>query len=477
MEKKYFKIITTVIVIAIIVLVCNCELSTKEKTTDDAVQSAVVDYYEIQQRGTIIACLSTNSTDYFVYKGKPMGFQLELLNKFAEIHDLKLEIRVENDLINAIDFLQKKDVDIIAQSLTITPERKEKFTFTEAIAQTRQVLVQRKRPLNEKDTAKFISSQLDLAGKTIVIQKGGAAYDRLVNLSNEIAEDIHINENDTLEMEGIIQLVASGEIDYAVCDKNVAVINSVYYTNLDIQTNVSFPQNLAWGVRKESPDLKDSIDSWLIEYKNTAEYKYLYHKYYNSQRAPQTMASEFYSGKDGKISVYDDIIKAAADLIEWDWRLYAALIYQESRFDPSVESWAGAFGIVQLMPSTADFLGVSRESSIAEQIYAGARFIKYLDKLVPESVSNHQDRVKCILAGYNMGFGHVADAIRLAEKYGRNQNVWDDNIEYFLMQKSNPKYFNDEVVKFGYCSGVQPISYVNNIIERYEHYRNVIPLS
>jgi len=452
----------------------KCTLSTKEAPDKDENK---VDLPEILNRGELIVGVSTNSTDYFVYRGKPMGFQYEILQNFTEKHNLKLKIIVENDLIKSTDYLKNRDIDIIAQSLTITPERKEIFEFTEPIAQTRQVLVQRKRPINENDSADFVSNQLELQGKTIHIQKGGAAYDRLRNIENEIAGKIKIIENDTLEMEELIRLVANGDIDYTVCDENVAIINKTYFKILDSSIPVSFPQNLAWAVRKESKALKDSINEWLIEYKETAEYKYLYHKYFKSSRATSTMASVFYSGKDGKISEYDEIIKQAADMIEWDWRLLASLIFQESRFNPNAVSWAGAFGIMQFMPSTAASMGVTQNSPINEQIIAGARYINYLDKLVPESVTSHQDRVKFILAGYNIGFGHVQDAIRLSEKYNQNPNVWNGNVEYFLLHKSNPKFYEDEVVRNGYCTGYQPVNYVNEIIERYEHYRNVIPLS
>ena len=452
----------------------KCTLSTKEAPDKD---KSTIDFSEISNRGELIAGVSTNSTDYFVYRGKPMGFQYEILNKFTEKYGLKLKIVVENDLIKSADYLRKRDIDIIAQSLTITPERKEVFEFTEPIGQTRQILVQRSYPINETDSAETINNQLELSGKTIHIQKGGSSYDRLMNIAEEIAGNINIVENDTLEMEALIRLVANGEIDYTVCDENVAIINKAYYKNIDISIPVSFPQNLAWAVRKESNALKDSINKWLIEYKQTAEYHVIYNKYFKSSRAPQTMASVFYSGKSGKISEYDATIRDAADMIGWDWRLLASLIFQESRFNPSAVSWAGAFGIMQLMPSTADFLGVNRNSSISEQIYAGARYINYLDKLVPESVTTHKDRVKFILAGYNVGFGHVQDAIRLAEKHNYNPNVWDGNVEYFLLHKSNPRFYLDEVVKHGYCSGYQPVNYVNEIIDRYEHYRNVIPLS
>ncbi len=468
MNKK-IKHISIFSVILLTVLSLSCQKTTKKASDKN------IDFQEIKERGELIVGISSNSTDYFVYRGNPMGFQFEILTQFSERHNLKLKLLVENDLETAYNYLNNQEIDIIAQNLTVTPERQKKLSFTNPIAQTRQVIVQRSYPFNKKDSAQHIKNQLELNGKTVYIQKNGAAYSRLQNIETEIAGDINIVENDSLEMEELIQLVADGIIDYAACDENVAYINKSYYPNIDISVPISFSQNLAWAVREESQDLKDSINVWLTEYKETKEYQYIYHKYYRSSRASQTKFSDFYSGGEGKISPYDAIIKNAAESIEWDWRLLASLIYQESQFKVDLKSWAGAFGIMQFMPSTAKFLGIDSNSSTEEQIYAGVKFIQYIDKMVPETVTSKQERIKFILAGYNIGFGHIQDAIKLAEKYGKNPNVWDNNVAYFLLQKSKPKYYQDEVVSSGYCKGRATVKYVDEVIERYEHYCNLFP--
>lgn len=475
MKKTHITgIIATTGIIMFILLLSNCRLSTKEKTPDSGVQSQTIDFSEIKSRGTLNAGVSTNSTDYFVYRGKPMGFQLELLQSFTHQYGLELNIIVENDLIKSTEYLKNREIDILAQSLTVTPERDKLYEFTRPIAHTRQVLIQKRNPA---DSIEFISNQLDLAGKTVHIQKGGAAYDRLANLSEEIADTIYIKEVDSLEMEEIIRLVANGDIAYAVCDENVALINKKFYNNIDISTPVSFPQKLAWAVREESTDLKDSIDLWLKQFKKTASYKHLYNKYFKSRRATQKIGSKYYSGHRGHISIYDHLIKKYSEKIDWDWRLLASLMFQESRFNPEAVSWAGAYGVMQLMPETAESLGVNRESSVESHIAAGVEYLGWLEKRVADSVPDKMEKIKFVLAAYNVGYGHVEDAIRLTEKYGKNPGVWDNNVRYFLLHKSSPKYFDDEVVRNGYCSGTQPVKYVDEITERYEHYLNVIPVS
>ena len=149
--------------------------------------------------------------------------------------------------------------------------------------------------------------------------------------------------------------------------------------------------------------------------------------------------NEYHSIRGGKISKYDKEIRRYSAQINWDWLLLASLIYQESRFNHSVVSWAGAFGLMQLMPSTASTYGVGSSSPPGDNIAAGVKFIKWLDKQLPKEINDSNERVKFVLASYNIGLGHILDARNLAKKYGRNPNVWFDNVEYFLLQKANPK--------------------------------------
>ena len=167
------------------------------------------------------------------------------------------------------------------------------------------------------------------------------------------------------------------------------------------------------------------------------------------------------------------LLKKEADRIGWDWRLLASMVYQESRFNPEAKSWAGAFGVMQLMPFTAKRFGVDASSSAAAQIHAGVRFIHWLDMQLVQYVPDNHERVKFVLASYNIGLGHVLDAMKLAEKYGKDPAKWEDNVEFYLLKKSDPKYFTDPVVKNGYARGTETFRYVRDIMYRYNHYLNI----
>ncbi len=319
----------------------------------------------------------------------------------------------------------------------------------------------------------LVRNQLDLAGKTVYVQKGSVYAKRLESLSNEIGADINIIKV-PVESEQLIQMVARGEIDYTVTDENVAKVNKSYFPYLDVATAVSFNQNLAWAVRKGSDDLKVEIDTWLQDFRTSRRYAVIYNKYFDNQHSATIVNSDYYALGSGKISKYDNVVKRESERIGWDWRLVSSMIYQESRFNPNAVSWAGAFGLMQLMPVTAARFGVGRNSSPESHIRAGANFIKWLDNRFDDEIPDREERIKFVLASYNVGKGHVDDARRLAEKYGDDPNVWEDNVEKWLLNKSQPNYYRDPVVKYGYARGIETYNYVKQVVDRYEHYKNII---
>ncbi|WP_027470199.1 MltF family protein [Saccharicrinis fermentans] len=471
------RIVKSWILLMLVLVACTTETKkTKQVEMDTEVD---FDLEGIQERGKLKVATDYNSTNYFIYKGRPMGYQLELLEEFCNNLGIKLEVKVSNDVHDNIAYLKSGKIDLIAQNLTVTRERSKEIQFTEPHTYSRQVLVQRKH--EKKDSAKakirfnhLIRNQLDLAGKTIYVQKGSSYVTRLRHLADEIGDSINIVEIPDYEAEQLIGLVAEGEIAYTICDENLAKVNLNYYKNIDVETAISFPQKIAWGVRKNSPDLLHVVNNWLVRFRKTTKYRLIYKKYFENRRSTHIVDSGFNSIKGGLVSKFDDIIKRESATIDWDWRLIAALIYQESRFLPEIKSWAGAQGLMQLMPETAKRFGVHDITSPQENIRGGIQFLKWLDSRLALRIDDPEERLKFILASYNVGLGHVLDAMRLAEKNGKNPKVWEDNVDFYLLNKSKPIYFNDPVVQFGYCRGEEPYLYVTEILDRYEHYKNLM---
>ncbi|MFM8911540.1 MAG: transporter substrate-binding domain-containing protein [Flammeovirgaceae bacterium] len=437
-----------------------------------------IDLQAIQKRGFLNALIDNNSVSYFIYKGTPMGYEYELLQHFAKHLKVKLKIKVISGVEEAIDQLNKGEGDVLAFPLTITKERTQYLSFSQPHYSTHQVLVQ-KKPANWRlqppavVEKRLVRSPVELIGKEVHVLRSSSFSERLKNLSQEIGGDIIVKEDSALAVtESLIRQVATGEIKYTVTDQTIAMVNSLYYPNLDINTNISLPQQIAWGVRTNSTQLLTAMDEWLAKVKRNGIFQVVYDKYFNSPRFSITLASSDYSSLGGnKLSPYDEQLKKGAQDLGWDWRLVASIVYQESNFDPNVKSWAGAIGLMQLMPETGDYFGVHNLWDPQTNIRTGIRFLKFLDDYWIKTVPSPEERIKFVLASYNVGLSHVIDAQKLARKNGRNPAKWSDEVEYFLAQKSNPKYYRDPVVAAGYCRCDGPVRYVKEVLDRYEEYK------
>ena len=454
----------------------NCNSSDKEKKTN---LKDIVDISKIKKRGKLIVITDFNSIDYFIYRGQPLGYHYELIKQFAESIGVELEVKVSHNLETTFNSLNKRECDIIAMGLTVTKERKTFMQFTKPLLRTRQVLVQRKPKdwyklsKNELEDT-LIRSALELVNKKIVVESNSAFCDRLKSLSEEIGDTIEFIGDDEHLTAELIKYVSEGKIDFTISDEHVAMVNQTYYGNIDIKMPISFEQNISWAVRKESKNLLKEINKWLTDYKSDRKYAWIYNKYFKNSRTRQIAGSEYNSAIGGRISVFDDLLKQKSEIVGWDWRLLASLVYTESRFNTTAESWAGAYGLMQLMPVTASRFGVTKESPPSANIIAGIKYLRWLDKYYQDIIPDSTERVKFVLASYNAGAGHVEDARTLAEKNGKNPNLWKNNVDFYILNKSNPKYYNDPDVKYGYCRGAEPYRYVNEILARYENYKNLI---
>ncbi len=227
--------------------------------------------------------------------------------------------------------------------------------------------------------------------------------------------------------------------------------------------------NAQWAVLAYNKELADTIDKWfqpeILEEMSKKE------DYILNINAVQCHASAPYVDKEkGIISEWDYLFKAYAENASTDWRLLAAICYQESCFDPKARSWAGACGLMQLMPKTAESLGLDEEDIFEPEanVSTAANYLKQLTMFYRD-VPDYGERMNFVLASYNGGMGHVRDAMALTKKNGGDQYSWDDVEEYILLL-SKPEYYRDEVVKCGYMRGKETHNYVAAIRERYEEY-------
>lgn len=470
--------------LTLLLVLVECKQSASSNASNDLPERSEVvvdfDLPKIRERGYITAIMDNSSTGLFVYRGRTMGYEYELLKLFCEEQGLQLRIQITENIGDAINQLNAGEGDILAYNLTVTKTRKKRIAFTHYHNLQRQVLVQRK-PENWRDMKlheieeQLIRNPVDLIGKEVVVRPNSSYYDRMKNLSDEIGGDILIIPGEkNIETEQLIKQVAQGKIDYTVAEEDIALVNETYYTNLDIKTPVSFPTQIAWGVRKNSANLLEALNDWILRMRKTTDYYVIYHKYFKSTKsALRRSRSKYLNISGGDISPYDSLIKVAADSLGWDWHMLAAQIFRESKFNEKAESWAGAQGLMQVMPRTGEEYGVKNLYDPERNLYAGVQHLKWLQDQWAKEIDDLSERQKFVLASYNVGLGHLQDAVRLTEKFGGDPNSWD-SVREFLLKKAQPKYFNDPVVEYGYCRGSEPVNYVDHIMEIYQNYTDVL---
>ena len=382
---------------------------------------------------------------------------------------VKLKVKVAKNSRELIEKLLAGEGDLIAYTLPITNRWKDSLIYCGEEVITHQVIIQRQSGRGVKP----LKDVTELIGKDVYV-KPGKHYERLVNLDKELGGGIRIHRvtNDSITAEDLIMQVSQGTIPYTVADNDIARLNKTYYPNLNTELAISFDQRASWAVRKDCPKLAEAANLWHKENMTSPDYTASMKRYFENSKS--ITHSPILSLKEGKISHYDALFKKYASEIDWDWRLLASLAYTESNFDTTAVSWAGAKGLMQLMPSTARAMGVppGKEQNPEESVKAATKYIaataKSFDHL-PE-----EERINFVLASYNSGIGHVLDAMALAEKYGKNKNVWRDNVETFILLKSEEEYFTDPVCKNGYFRGRETYNFVRDIIARFELYKKKI---
>lgn len=411
-------------------------------------------------------------TSFFIYRGDSLGYDYTLASDFCRARGMTMKLTAVKSLSRAIELVDSGKADLIAYPVPITAHYKKLVRACGPESYTRQVLVQAKR-----EGVAPIQDVTQLVGKTVWVEKDSKYLRRMQNLSEELGGGLTIRQvdADTLITEDLLEMVSDGKLPLTVVDSDIAMLNATYYRYLDVSLPVSDEQRQSWAVAPGNTRLADEINAWF----DTDEQKQinadLLKRFFEQSKSFPRVRFNF---DKGYISDYDGLFKTYAANIGWDWRLLAAQGYVESRFNPSARSWVGARGLMQIMPTTGRGYGRSVRSLGSPQVSVSVatRLLADLDRQLLKLVPEDKERIKFVIAAYNCGLGHVLDAIRLARKYGMNPQVWDDNVAKALLMKMQPKYYNDDVVRYGYARGTETVSYVRQITDFYEHAKRVIPM-
>lgn len=446
-----------------------CPTACKNETPQELGDTIAIDY---RLPDTLRVATLYGPLSLFYFREDTMGYDFSLVKEFAEAKNMILDISIASSIDNAIAMLDSGEVDVIAYELPVTSQFKKHIYPCGPEFFTNQVLVQ-----NSENKDSLITDVTQLVGREVWVEANSKYHHRLENLNEELGGGIIIKviERDTISSDEIIEMVSRREIPVSVIDSDVARINKTYYRNIDVSVDVSFAQKSSWGVSRNRRWLGDSITAWFNAEGTQRENEKLLRRYFELSKATPFFNIEA-SLKKGRISPYDKLFRAEAARIGWDWRLLAAIGYAESQFNNDLVSWAGARGLMQVMPATARGHGIHPDSLVNPQtsIRLGADVIKATENILKKHVDNPAQLQMMVVAAYNSGAAHIIDAITLARKYGKDASLWYGNVEEALLMKSDQRYYTDPDVKYGYFGGRQTTSYVRHVFDLYNRFQKHI---
>ncbi len=426
-----------------------------------------VDLAGIKRQKNLRMITRNNNMTFFIHRGGQLGFEYELIQRFAKSQGLKLEVVNPSYHSDLIPWLKEGKGDLIAAAMTITPKRAKEVRFTRPYLKVQQWIIAKKT----KGQKTGIEA---LTGATISIRKSSAFLAPLKKLQGKVKGlKIEFLPED-METEDILEKVEAQEIAFAVADSNLAKAQIRMGRKLTKAYSLGSSE-LAWAVRKNNPQLLKALNRFIAKESRSGYFKILREKYFYNRKVLAKSEDAFRSDLFGQISPYDAQVKQFADPYNLDWRLIVSQMYQESRFDPKKRSSAGAQGLMQVMPRTAKEMGLKKGQSL-HQPEAGLRVgVKYMARLFRhfDDVEQLRDRIYFTLASYNAGQGHVKDARILARKLGYSGEIWFGQVEKSIRLLAQPKYYKK--ARYGYCRGAEPANYVTDIQSRYSVYVEHIP--
>ncbi|MYI62786.1 MAG: transporter substrate-binding domain-containing protein [Gemmatimonadetes bacterium] len=437
-----------------------------QQFTRQSQQAFTDDLPDLKERRRLRMITRNNAMTYFIHRGRQVGFEYELIKEFADRHGLRLDIVIPDSHADLLPYLNEGKGDIVAAAMTITEERRAQAAFALLYNEVDELVVVRA----EEDS---ISSLEDLAGRTVHVRQSSSFYTTLIALADSI-EGLQVAPlPDDLETEDILAGVEEGRYDITLCDSNLLDVELAYGRQLKAAFSIK-PTVLGWAVREDNPALLAALNRYVQEEKGGLFFNMMKKRYFKNKRTITRAKDSLRVDLSGRLSPYDELVKKYARQYGQDWRLITAQMYQESKFDPQATSWVGARGLMQIMPVTGRELGFTDLHDPEKNIHAG---VKYLSQLVNrfDPKIPVDERMRFALAAYNVGYGHVLDARRLAREKGWNSDKWFGHVEQAMRLLAKPVYHKR--ARYGFCRCGQPVHYVGNIQNMYDAYVGMLTMA
>lgn len=412
----------------------------------------------VLERGELVVMTRASNTTYYRNQHGYTGMEYELAKGFADSLGVDLRMLESDDPAYIRYTVRKGTADMAAAGLIATAERRKNLRFSTAYQNVDTLLV---RPLNSER----ITDINDLSGKTIAVRAGSAHAEQLRKTQQQ-HPSLQYREVENATPRQLMALVDSGELDYTLVDSNTYALQSALFPDLIADYTVAKDQPLAWAFRPdEDKSLYQAAQRYLTQAKADGTTAKLEDRFYGHVDPFNLYAARsFMSHLDQRLPRYESLFKNAGQDNDFDWRLLAAVAYQESLWDPGAISPTGVKGLMMLTNATAQQMGINDRTDPAQSIEAGAEYLRYTHGRIPARIPE-PSRTWMALAAYNVGYGHLEDARVLTQRQGGNPDRWQD-VEKRLLMLSDPAYANQ--LRYGNARGGQAVIYVRHIRRYYD---------
>ena len=413
----------------------------------------------IKEDGVLRVITRNSPATYFQDRNGETGFEYELVKRFADDLGVKLEIETADNLDDLFDQLGKPNGPVLAAAgLVSSEQRLKQVRFSHPYLEVTPQIIYRNgqsRPTNAAD----------LAGKKIMVLKGSTHAEQLAELKKQNPA-IEYEESDAVEVVDLLRMVDEGQIDLTLVDSNEVAMNQVYFPNVRVAFDLGNASHQSWAVAAgEDNSLLNEVNSYLDKVGKNGTLQRLKDRYYGHVDVLGYMgAYTFAQHLQQRLPKYEKHFKTYAKEEKVEWRLLAAIGYQESLWQPAVTSKTGVRGLMMLTQNTAQAMGVSNRLDAKQSIMGGAKYLAKIKDELDDDIAE-PDRTWFALAAYNVGTGHLDDARLLAKKDGLNPNKWLD-VKKMLPRLAQKQWYSK--TRYGYARGNEPVHFVANIRRYYD---------
>ncbi len=405
----------------------------------------------IKKSGKLRIATRNSPTTYYIEKESGAGIEYELASNFAKKLNVKPVFIAYETVTDIFAALDSGLVDIAAAGLTVTEERKKYYSFAPPYQEVSSKLVFKQGQFWPRDITQ-------LKG-TLHVGANTSHAGQLLQLKKEHSE-LRWSETDEHSQEELLHMVKDGIIDYTIADSLELDLHRRYHADLAIAFTVGPPQTLAWALNKDNDhSLFSEVVNFFGEQQEGGQIAELMEHYYGHiNKFDYVGTKKFLKAAQSTLKTYKNLFREYAEE-DLDWRLLAAMSYQESHWNPKAKSHTGVRGLMMLTQRTAKQLGVTSRIDPEQSIMGGAKYFRQLLKRIPKSIE-HPDKTWFALAAYNVGWGHVKDARKITKQQGGDPNKWVD-VKERLPLLSQKRFYKKTA--FGYARGQEPVNYVVNI--------------